>query len=214
MGMKEPNEVGRFTLIEDYTPIGPPMPGGRKLIEGTALNLTVTNITRAEGSRRPRERDSQKNFRAAFVVVTRDEERLDLAFVKKVEMLRQQTEKYFQVATDNRACMDTRLCCGQTISRSGEVKMKLKDDKITWSPYLYHGLGPIPAKVEVGIETSIGGDPIDAWSREETPDITTGVQHLSAQVNRDPYDGRFRIVAQAKGGDLNITFRWWASTIS
>ena len=213
MGMKEPNEVGRFTLIQDYTPFGPPLPGGRQLIQGIGLNLTVTNITRAEGSRRPRERDSQKNFRAAFVVVTRDEDRLDPLFVKKVEVLRQQTEQYFQVATDNRACMDTRLCCGKTISRSDTVKMNLKADKITWSPYLYHGLGPIPTKVEVGIETSIGGDPIDAWSREETPDISTGVQHLSAQVNRDPYDGRFRIVAQAKGGDLNITFRWWASAI-
>ena len=59
----------------------------------------------------------------------------------------------------------------------------------------------------VSIETSIGGDPIDAWPREETPDIIICEQHLSAQVNRDPYDGRFRIVAQAKGGDLNITFR-------
>ena len=66
----------------------------------------------------------------------------------------------------------------------------------------------------MGTETSSCCDPIDAWTREETPDITTGVQHLSAQVNRDPYDGRFRIVAQAKGGNLNITFRWWASAIS
>ncbi|HIP71659.1 MAG TPA: hypothetical protein EYH05_09720 [Anaerolineae bacterium] len=213
MGLKEPREVGRFTLIQNYTEVGPPLPGGRRLVQGNPLNLTVTNITRAEGRRVPREQDSQKQFRAAFVVVTRDEDRLDEAFVKKVEVLRQQAERYFQVATDNRACLNAELCCGHTISRSGTIRMRLRADKITWSPYLYHGLGPVPAKVEVGIETSIGGDPIDAWSREESPDITTGVQQLSAQVNRDPYDGRFRIVAQAKGSDLDIVFRWWASTI-
>lgn len=214
MGLKEPREVGRFTLIEDYTEIGPPLPGGRQLIQGNARNLTVTNITRAEGRRIPRERDSQKKFRAAFVVVTRDAAGLDPLFVKKVEMLRQQAETYFQVATDNRACLDASLCCGQTISRSGTVRMNLRANRITRTPLIYHGLGPIPVKVEVGIETSIGGDPIDAWSREETPDITTGVQHLEAQVNRDPYDGRFMVVAQAKGGNLRLNMRWVASTIN
>lgn len=213
MGMKEPKEVGRFTLIENYAEIGPALPGGRQMIQGNARNLTVTNITRAEGRRRPRGRNSQHNFRAAFVVVTRDADGLDPHFVNKVEMLRQQTERYFQVATDRRACLDARLCCDQTISRSGTVRMNLRADRITRSAQLYHGLGPVPVKVEVGFETSFGGDPIDSWSREETPDITTGIQLLAAQVNRAPYDGRFVIVAQTKGGNLELNMRWWASTI-
>ncbi len=214
MGMMDPGEVGRFTLIRNYREIGTPLPGGRQMIQGTARNLTTTNVIWAEGRRVPVQRDSQKNFHAVFVVVTRDTNRLDDLFVKKVEVLRQQCERYFQVATHTRACMDTRLWGGQTISRSGTARMSLRANRITRTASLYHGLGPIPVKVEVGIETSIGGKPIDAWSREETPDITTGVQHLEAQVSRNPYDGTFVIVAQAKGSNLSLNMRWWASAIT
>jgi hypothetical protein len=94
------------------------------------------------------------------------------------------------------------------------VQLRLPANQIRRTGLLYHGLGPIPVKVEAGFETSIGGRPIDTWSLEVTPDITTGVQHLEAQVNRDPYDGRFELVAQAKGGSLDLEFKWWASTIS
>ena len=91
--------------------------------------------------------------------------------------------------------------------------MRLKRNRIARSGLTYHGLGPVPAKVEAGLESGVGGRLITSWSREETPDITTGVQHLEAQVVRDPYDGRFEIVAQAKGSDLNIDVAWWASRI-
>jgi hypothetical protein len=213
MGLMQRREVGRFTLIRNYTEVGP-RPGGRMLIRGTPLNLLVRNVIWAEGRRVPSEPRSQKNFRAAFVVVTRDATGLDNLFVRKVEVLRQQLESYFQVATHNRACIDTQLCCGKAISRSGTVRMNLRANRIIRTRQLYHGLGPIPVKVEVGIETTVGGRPIVSWSREETPDITTGVQHLEAQVNRDPYDGRFEIVAQSKGSDLKADMRWSASTIS
>lgn len=214
MGMMKPNEVGKFTLIQDYTEIGDPLPGGRQMVQGKALNLSTTNIVWAEGKRTPTYTQSQKRFRAAFVIVTRDADGLDETFVKQTEVFRQQLEKYFSVATNGRAWMETSLCCGNTVSSRGKIKMNLKKDKITWSPTIYHGLGPVPTKVEVGIETSIGGDPIYSWSREETPDIKTGVQQLSAQVKRDPFDGTFKIVAQAKGFDNTVSLTWWASTIS
>ncbi|MEE9296269.1 MAG: hypothetical protein V3W34_15085 [Phycisphaerae bacterium] len=214
MGMMARGEVGRFTLIENYAEIGPALPGGRQMIQGAARNLGVVNVEWVEGRRNPVHSDSQQNFRAAFVVITRNESTLDDGFVKKVEVLRQQLERYFQVATHNRACIDTHLCCGHTISRSGTVMMNLRANRITRTTPLWHGLGPIPVKVEVGFEGSIGGSPIDSWSREETPDITTGVQQLSAQVNRNPYDGRFVIVAQLKGRNMRLNMRWWASAIS
>ena len=94
------------------------------------------------------------------------------------------------------------------------LRMRLRQNRITRSSQIYHGLGPVPVKVELGFEDTIGGAPIDVWSREETPDITTGVQHLAAQVNRAPYDGRFQVVAQAKGATLNVLVRWWASALS
>ena len=214
MGLMRQAEVGRFTLIRNYTEIGPPLPGGRQMVRGTAQNLLVRNVVWAEGRRVPTVSDSQKIFRAAFVVVTRDLDGLDDLFVKKVEVLRQQLERYFQVATKNRACLDAKLCCGETISRSGSAQMNLRANRITRRGSIYHGLGPIPAKVELGLETTISGRPIATWSREETPDITTGVQHLEAQVNRDPYDGTFEIVAQSKGSNLTVNVRWWASTIN
>lgn len=213
MGMMPRNEVGRFTLIRNYAEIGPPLPGGSQMIQGTARNLTATNVIWAEGQRVPRHNESQRNFRAAFVVVTRDAANLDDVYVSRVEVLRQQLERYFQLATDTRACLDARLCCGNTISRTGTVRLNLRNNRLTWSPYTYHGLGPVPTKVEVGIET-VADSPIVSWSREETPDITTGIQQLSAQVNRDPYDGRFRVVAQFKGGNLTLNLRWWASATS
>ena len=214
MGMMSPSEVGRFTLIRRYTEVGPPLPGGRQLVRGTARNLLTRNIVWAEGKRDPEANDSQKQFRAAFVVVTRDASTLDPTFVSKVELLRKQLETYFALASSNRACLDPQLCCKCPTTRTGTVRMRLVANKITWSGYLYHGLGPVPARVEVGIQDSIGGAPIDVWPREETPDITSGVQHLSAQVNRDPYDGRFRIVAQRKGSTRAVTFRWSAVTLS
>jgi hypothetical protein len=212
MGLMQPREVGRFTLIRNYTEVGP-RPGGRMLVRGNPLDLRIRNLVWAEGRRIPRQQDSQMNFRAAFVVVTRDANRLDDLFVKKAEVLRQQLGRYFQVATATRACMDTLLCCGKAVSRSGSVRMNLRANRITRTPQIYHGLGPIPAKVEVGIETTIGGRPIVSWSREETPDITTGIQHLEAQVNRDPFNGKFEIVAQSKGSDLSLEFQWWATAI-
>jgi len=213
MGLLGPREVGRFTRIRNYREIGPALPGGRQMVRGVADNLRTRNIVWAEGRRIPAASVSQHRFRAAFVVVTRDEAGLDQQFVRRVEMLRQQLERYFSVATLNRACLDARLCCGNTVSRSGTVRLNLPANQIRRTGLLYHGLGPVPVKVEVGFKTGIGGRPIDSWSREETPDITTGVQHLSAQVNRDPYDGRFEIVAQAKGGSLNLELNWWASVI-
>ncbi len=213
MGMMDRNEVGTFTLIRNYAETGPPLPGGRQIVQGNARNLTTTNIVWAEGARAPARADSQRQFRAAFVVVTRDADRLDANVVGRVEMLRQQLESYFQLATDNRACIDTRLCCGHAISRSGTVRLRLVNNRITRSGMLYHGLGPVPAKVELGLVDSVGGRPIEHWSREETPDIATGVQELSAQVNRDPYDGRFEVVAQRKGSTRTVTVRWSASTL-
>lgn len=212
MGLMTPAEAGTFTLIRNYADLGP-LPGGRRLIGGNPRNLRVRNVVWAEGQRIPSRNDSQKVFRAVFVVVTRDEDRLDPVFVQQIELLRQQLSRYFTIATHGRACMETSLCCGHTISRSGKLTMKLKRNRITRSGLIHHGLGPVPAKVEVGIEGSVGGRPIASWSREETPDITTGIQHLEAQVARDPYDGRFEIVAQAKGADMNLNAVWWASRI-
>jgi len=214
MGLMDTREVGRFTLIRNYAEIGVPLPGGRQMIQGAARNLTATNVVWAEGRRAPVRKDSQKNFRAAFVVVTKNASRLDDLYVKKVEVLRQQLENYFPIATKKRAWMDTRLCCGDTISRAGTIAIKLRRNRITWSPAVHHGLGPIPAKVELGLEARIGGEPIDSWSREETTDITGGIHHLSAQVKRDPYDGTFKVVAQNKGPDRTFIIRWWASVIA
>lgn len=213
MGMIAPGKVGKFTLIQRYTEIGRPLPGGRQMIQGRALDLNAKNVVWAEGRRAPGYVDSQKHFRVAFVVITRDAARLDQQVVKKTEMLRQQLERYFALATLNRGCMDTRLCGAPAATRSGTTHMTLRANRITWNKNLLHGLGPVPVKVEVGYETTIGGKPIDSWSREMTPDITTGVQHLEAQVDRDPYNGAFAIVAQAKGSDLDLNMRWVASTL-
>ena len=213
MGMMTPREVGRFSLIQNYAEIGAPLPGGRQLIRGSARDLSTTNVIWAEGTRVPKYTDSQKHFRAVFVVVTRNAGRLDQQFVKKAEVLRQQLERYFALATHNRGCIDTRLCGAPAMTRSGKTPMRLRANQIVWKRTLRHGLGPVPVKVEVGYETTIGGRPIDSWGREKTPDISAGVQHLEAQVSRDPYDGTFAIVAQAKGSDLDLNMRWSASTL-
>ncbi len=214
MGMMNPSEVGRFVQIQRYTEVGPPLPGGRQLVRGAARNLLTRNVVWAEGKRDPGAGDSQRQFRAAFVVVTRDTSTLDPAFVSKVELLRQQLETYYALASNNRACLDARLCCNCPPARTGTIRMRLVANKITWSGYIYHGLGPVPVRVEVGLQDSVGGAPIEVWPRQETPDITSGVQHISSQVNRDPYDGRFRIVAQRKGPTRTVTFRWSAVTLS
>ncbi len=214
MGLKSRIEAGNFTLIQDYTEIGAPLPGGRQMVKGNARDLTVKNIVWAEGTRSPTHQQSQKHFRAAFVVITRDASRLDDMFVKQVEVLRRQLEQYFPISTENRAFVDAGLDASHAISRSGTVDLKLKADKIVRSRSIYHGLGPIPVKVELGLETTVGASPIDSWYRLKTPDIAAGVQHLEAQVNRDPYAGTFVVVAQAKGADLTLKVRWVATEMA
>jgi hypothetical protein len=43
--------------------------------------------------------------------------------------------------------------------------MRLRRNRITRSGFIYHGLGPVPTKVELGVEATVGGHPIVSWSR-------------------------------------------------
>jgi len=135
---------------------------------------------------------------------------VDEVYLKKIETFRRQFEHQFGMACRGRACADTRLICSLPQIRTGIVEMTLERDDITWSPYIYHQLGPIPVEMKLAIQASIGGEPIDSFTEYVTPDITTGIQLLSSQVNRSTYDGRFRVVAQVKGRDLTINVKWWA----
>lgn len=209
MGILKKDEVEPFYYITNFNRTGPDTSGVYD-VTGTQANLTIQNIVWAEGDRVPDALNSERQFRIAFALITRNPARADEVYLKKMETFRRQFEHYFGVACRGRACADTRLFCSSTQMRTGVVTMTLPRDQIIWSPYIYHGLGPIPVDVRVSLQTSIGGAPIDDFTEYKTPDITGGVQHLAAQANRTPYDGRFRIVGQAKGNDLTINVKWWA----
>lgn len=107
MGLLPPEQVKPFFVVlnpdvkESDLKIGQPFHGTRK-------DVAIQDIIAVEGPRIPDSQHSQKDFRAAFVLVTRGEMPTDDE-IKFVDTLRQEFEKYWFKATRGLSRMDTRL---------------------------------------------------------------------------------------------------------
>jgi len=107
MGLLAPQEVRPLWLVLD-----PDIPeSGLKIstpFHGTRRDVTIEDIIAAEGPRIPDCQHSQKNFRAAFVLVTRGEMPTEEE-IKFVDTLRLAFEKYWHEVTRGLSTMDTHL---------------------------------------------------------------------------------------------------------
>lgn len=115
MGMLAPEEVGPITLLEPQGNNSPPVqadalppPEGRRL-SALPRTLSIQDIIAAEGPRHPGASQSQKHFRAAFILLTAPGQAPTPAQLALAESLRRRFEDTFFVLTRGRGIFETEL---------------------------------------------------------------------------------------------------------
>ncbi|MBZ4417854.1 CARDB domain-containing protein [Myxococcus sp. RHSTA-1-4] len=113
MGLLGPDEVGPLTLLTPGAQVPhqavdlPPADGTR--IDATARTLSINDIIAAEGARVPAVGQSQKSFRAAFILMTPQGQQATPAQVAFVDELRRSFSNSFFFLTRGRAVFETAL---------------------------------------------------------------------------------------------------------
>jgi hypothetical protein len=123
MGLRSPEEVPDFFLIENPAPVsnkawllrlagafnasGPPF--GDIGISGRKRTLSVRDVIAAEGTRMPTTNTSQKEFRVAFILLVQPGTQPLNTTLTKLNRYRTSWEEYFLKSTDGRATIRTAL---------------------------------------------------------------------------------------------------------
>ena len=102
-GFFAPEEVQPFLLIENPEIDRTRLPERGATISGTTLPVTLDDIIAVEGLRSPGVADSQKDFRAAFILVTRPGDEVTSGLVAGLSRIREAFQTRFSVVTGGRA---------------------------------------------------------------------------------------------------------------
>jgi hypothetical protein len=130
MGLLPPSQVANFFYLTDVESLG------NSQFRAQRKNLNIQNIVWAEGERIPDYANSQKSFRNAFVLVTRNAAWAD-SYASLLDRLRTQTERDFEQATRGLAKMETDL------QKNGKMEPVKIDELIQ----TYRGKAPIPDRI-------------------------------------------------------------------
>jgi hypothetical protein len=107
MGFLPPGAVPRtFVVTGNSDPGRPPEPG--VVIRGSKVEVSVRDIIRIEGARVPNSAQSQKKFREAFILFTRNDTPSQAA-LNKLERIRTGWTAFWRKETGNKSTMDTTL---------------------------------------------------------------------------------------------------------
>jgi len=109
MGLRGPEEVPPTFLVTRSSIGGSTFPQSGVGIDGERRDVTVEEIAAAEGRRTPDHTVAQRFFRFAFVLVVPEGTAPNQAQIEKVEVYRQEFERYFNRVTGGRAFADTGL---------------------------------------------------------------------------------------------------------
>lgn len=113
MGLLAPDEVGPLTLLTPGAQVSygaedvPPADGTR--IDATARTLSILDVIAAEGARVPAMAQSQKSFRAAFILLTAPGQEATPQQVAFVDALRRSLGNSFFFLTGGRGLLETDL---------------------------------------------------------------------------------------------------------
>lgn len=130
MGLRAPSEVSPIMVLDDgshhSSAAGAHGPSGTDTVTGmTRVDVSITDVIRAEGARVPAYPNAQSCWRVAFVLVVPPGQTYQAADVAKVEAYRQRWQQWFSWATDGRGTMDARLsgngCAQQPPGDGGTV---------------------------------------------------------------------------------------------
>jgi hypothetical protein len=104
MGLAAPAEVPPFFYIADAKPAlnaDAPAPSDT-LVRGTRRDVTIDQVVRAMGERRPAYPDAQRKFRMLFVLVADPARAVTAEEIAKVAKVRREMETNFRIATGGR----------------------------------------------------------------------------------------------------------------
>jgi len=113
MGLRPPEEVPPFFLIEN--PVGaegrtrgsPPELG--VIVGGSPRTITLADILRVEGPRRPAYAEAPKTFRLAFILIVPEGVPVTAIDLNKLELFRRTFELFFEQATEGRGRVEARV---------------------------------------------------------------------------------------------------------
>ena len=117
MGFRAPEEVPDTFYVKDTrgaSTTGLPRTG--VAFDGTRVNVTMREILDASGRRTPDHTVSQRHFRVAFLVITRDGQTPTAAQLAQLEAYRSNLQDYFSRVTGQKATVDTVLQKSLTVS--------------------------------------------------------------------------------------------------
>lgn len=111
MGLRSPEEVrDSFVIVNPESGISRSTSARRGVtVRGTRQAVAIHDIVEANGPRIPTVETSQKEFRVAFILVTRQGTTPAQSTLDKLNLFRTEWEAYFFRATDGRARVDSRL---------------------------------------------------------------------------------------------------------
>ncbi len=112
MGMRASAQVpDSFVITNPNAPAGIDRAYGVRpdlVVSGTRQNINISQIMQANGSRWPAPGNAQRQFRAAFILVTQDAAQAD-ATITKITRMRLAFESYFAQSTDYQGSIITGL---------------------------------------------------------------------------------------------------------
>jgi hypothetical protein len=121
MGLRPPEDVSPFYLVEDARDFDPPLdnagrpfgddskPENGVRFRGTRRTLTIDDVIDVTGERSPRAGRGPRAFRMAFVLIVPAGTTPSIAEVEKVDRIRRAFGPFFKEATEGRARVGTAL---------------------------------------------------------------------------------------------------------
>ncbi len=185
-----------------------PQPG--VLFDGERKDIEIQAIIDAEGRRAPDHTVSQKNFRSAFVLLTRTGEMASVAEIDKMDRIRTEWGDYFEGAVDSLGQNETALvrqldlstwpASGVVQGRTVTANVSLGEDAtspLTVNLSSDNGNVSVPSSVMI---------PVGARSAEFTlTGMQDGVSTLTAQVDDPTYEvSESRIQVRAGGSEIEM----------
>jgi len=113
MGLRAPDEIGaiNYLFVEDRSKsyLRTSSPASNYSVGAVRKMTSVAQIIEREGPRIPDYTESQRQFRAAFLLVTDQDSKVPVAQVESVDRYRWSLARYFSSATGRRAFLNASL---------------------------------------------------------------------------------------------------------
>ena len=109
MGLLKASQVDSFFYVDNASIPAATQPEWDVTITGDRVDLSINQLIAAMGKRKPAVKDSQKDFKVAFVILGLEGSKVKKASIDRVNEFAQQLEKTFKKEVGGRADIDAKL---------------------------------------------------------------------------------------------------------